>query len=253
MYLKIIIIVIIMDYTLYKQYINNIVTSNDLINFKNNNIYTQILEHVPYNAGNGYFLDINKYISYEQIKEFCNLNDKIGNPNVVNIEGIVCSTTSLRYINLAYKIIQYFINQQITNPDIIEIGGGYGGLLLAINYLAPKFNIKINSYTLIDIDPVYKLQQLYLNNYTIDFPINYINADTYGKDILLSDAFLISCYSFSEIENTLQQNYIKYLFPKIKNGFIVWNSIKLYNFGKNIISVVKNISYESNDVFYVYF
>jgi len=70
LYLKIIIIVIIMDYTLYKQYINNIVTSNDLINFKNNNIYTEILEHVSYNAGYGYFRDIINIYRMNRLKNF---------------------------------------------------------------------------------------------------------------------------------------------------------------------------------------
>jgi hypothetical protein len=131
------------DYSPYARYVNNIVTSNDLTNFKINRIYTEVLEHISQKEGYDYYNYIIKYVQYDQIKEFCNLNDRFGNPNLVNIEGILCSPTSLRYIYFAYLIIQHFIKQNIHNPDIIEIGGGYGGLLLAINYLAPKFNTLI--------------------------------------------------------------------------------------------------------------
>ena len=104
------------DYSPYKLCVNNIVISNDLTNFKTNRTYNEILEHVSYNDGYGYFRDIINYLPLEQIKEYCNLNDTIGNPNLVNIEGIMCSPSSLRYIYFAYKIIQHFINQNITNP-----------------------------------------------------------------------------------------------------------------------------------------
>jgi hypothetical protein len=63
----------------------------------------------------------------------------------------------------------------------------------------------------------------------------------------------VSSYSFSEIDNSFQQNYIKHLFPKITHGFIVWNFIKLYDFGKDIISITKEIPWEAENVLYVYF
>ena len=46
-----------------------------------------------------------------------------------------------------------------------------------------------------------------------------------------SNLFLISNYSFSEIESEHQKGYIKYLFPKVSHGFIIWNHIALYDFG----------------------
>jgi len=46
--------------------------------------------------------------------------------------------------------------------------------------------------------------------------------------------FLVSNYCFSEIGNKNQKMYIATLFPNVVHGFIVWNSIPVYNFGFNM-------------------
>ena len=43
--------------------------------------------------------------------------------------------------------------------------------------------------------------------------------------------FLISNYCFSELSSLNQDSYRQILFPKIANGFIVWNAVPLFDFG----------------------
>jgi len=84
---------------------------------------------------------------------------------------------------------------------------------------------------------IIELQKLYLSNFDLSFPIDFVSSNTYGENICNNDVFLISNYCFSEINSYNQKNYIDILFPKVKHGFIIWNHIPLYNFGKEIIKV----------------
>ena len=166
------------------------------------------------------------------IKEFCNLNDKVGNPVKFKFFDFETSPTSLRYIYHCHLILSYIKTLNLENLDLVEIGVGYGGLCFAIHFFSKFYNIKINSYTIIDIKSVCELQKLYLNIIEYDISnIEYLNSNTFGNDIKKENLFLISNYCFSEIESHLQQKYIDILFPKILHGFMIWNLIPFFNFG----------------------
>jgi hypothetical protein len=219
-------------YANYIQYIKYICAQKDLSNFKSNNNYRDILEHVSSEQGQLYLDCIlsNTNLSMSDIKNFCNKNDSIGSPLKTLYGDLFVSPTSLRYIYHSHLIFEHIKNLSLNNIDIVEVGCGYGGLCLAINFFKEKYGIGVNSYKLIDLKEAINLQKIYLSMVDIS-NIEYIDSDTFGKDIKDSNMFLISNYCFSEISDDLQKMYIQLLFPKVSHGFMAWNHINTYNFG----------------------
>jgi hypothetical protein len=222
-------------YDSYKSFINEIISKNDLTGFKSNQDYNVILEHVNMEQGKEYLYYILKLTSISdiEIKAFCNLNDKYGSPKLYDYGdrlGLL-SPSSLRYILHAHLILSHIKSIQDL-IDIVEIGGGYGGLCLALHYFSNSYNIKINKYIIIDLIEASSLQKLYLSQVCNSIKnIDFIDSETFGSSINSSDLFLISNYCFSEIDISLQSMYMKILFPKVTHGFMVWNYINTYDFG----------------------
>jgi hypothetical protein len=97
--------------------------------------------------------------------------------------------------------------------DIVEVGGGYGGLCLAVHHFAPKYGVRINSYTICDLTNINRLQQLYLNHVNPYIKVEFVDAATYGANIPRDNMFLISNYCFSEIGESHQALYQQKLLP----------------------------------------
>ena len=103
--------------------------------FKSNKIYTRILEHTTVSQGNLYLKYIFKEFSDIYLKNkdmIINLiytNDKYGKTNKYKYPSFIqCNPSNLRYIYQSFKILSYMNKLQISSTNIIEIGGGYGGL-----------------------------------------------------------------------------------------------------------------------------
>jgi len=190
-----------------------------------------MLEHVDKNQGAEYLKYIRKdtTITDDEIVEYCHLNDSLGNPVCETYGTMTVSPSSLRYIYHSHLILTHLNTVNLSN--IVEVGGGYGGLCLALHFFATKYNIRINSYSIVDLPSIIKLQKLYISDLRPDINVSYIDAETFGKDIPNTDLFLVSNYCFSEIPDALQKLYISNLFPKVAHGFMAWNNIPLYNFG----------------------
>jgi len=217
------------EYSVFENYIKDIILKNDFSNFKSHRHFTYMLEHVTEPQGREYLNLLLKILSIDEINVFCDMNDSIGNPKIHKYGAVKCSTTSLRYLYHAYLCLKHLETAGL--KDIVEIGGGYGGLCLAINFLCKKLKIDINSYTLIDLPYVAQLQRIYLSNFDILFEYNSIDSTLFGEDLNKSNLFLISNYSFSEILPEFQKKYIQKLFPKVSHGFITWNHVPVFNFG----------------------
>jgi hypothetical protein len=115
--------------------------------------------------------------------------------------------------------------------DIVEVGGGYGGLCMALHFLSNMYGLTLNSYTIIDLLTVTKLQSLYISSTMPTIKVQTVDAATFGSTIETKNLYLISNYCFSELTRSYQENYIHTLFPKVSHGFMAWNAIPLYNFG----------------------
>lgn len=209
-------------------------------NFKSNRDYKSILEHCDINTGKQYLNVIKDKFKFfydfniDNLKHICELNDKYGSTNKYQIDDFMnCSPSNLRYILHSLLILEDMKKYKLKNVDIIEIGGGYGGLCVFIIHIAPLYGITVNSYTIFDLLEASLLQKKYLNALNIE-KINCCHLDKF--DNLKNDSFLISNYAFSEISLELQKQYTeKVINPYTKYGFLAWNFISVYDFVENSI------------------
>lgn len=250
-------------YTVYSNFINSI---NDITqsSFKSNPNYTYMLEHVNYNQGREYLKLTKKNfpnISEDYIKRLVSINDEIGNTQKYNIDQIICSPTSLRYIYHSLLILEHLkdlYNINDTPVSVVELGGGYGGLCLIFNHLYLDYYskyFKLHNYSIIDLPNPCSLQRKYLEYHKISCKCyDAFNYNEFLQENKNNETFLISNYCFSELGNENQKSYVKNLFPIIQHGFIAWNNIDVYNFGKKIIKQVREEPLTGNDKnYYIYF
>lgn len=229
---------------MYNKYTNCIKTQLNLNaeewDFKTNRDYCEILEHCNGTDAERYFYVILKKFktfyesNLDNIKKICELNDTYGKTNKYYLEGFMtCSPSNLRYLLHSLLFLEDMKKHKLNNIDIIEIGGGYGGLCFFIYHIASLYEININSYTIFDLLEPSLLQKKYLNALNIR-DVNCCQLDNF--DNIKNDSILISNYAFSEISKELQMKYInKIINPYTKFGFLTWNFIPVYNFVKNSV------------------
>jgi hypothetical protein len=224
------------DYSKYVEYVKQICDTGNLENFKNHRAYGDILEHVSYEHGLEYLECIKTKTPYKMkdVVLFCLKNDSVGLPRRSEyvFEGygkMKVSPTSLRYVYQSYLILTHL--QALGNvggEDVVEIGGGYGGLCVALYHFAGYFqDVKMKRYTIIDLSEVIRLQKMFHRAIGIREEIQYVDASTYGKDIETHGMFCISNYCYSEISGDNQRGYCDWLFPKVSHGFMCWNNSRV--------------------------
>ena len=230
------------EYSAYTTLVKNILEKDKSEwDFKSSKDYTQKLENLGKYYGNLYLEQLMKqfpkffYKHKKYLIEVCEQNDLYGKPNIRPFPSFTtCSATNLRYILHALLILTFMTNHKINNIDIIEIGGGYGGLSFFMHKIAPLFKINITSYTIIDLPEISLLQKNYLDALDMSKNMHFYNINNYNN--LKKNSFLISNYAYSEISIELQQEYTeKILNPYVSYGFLVWNYIELYDFIKSKI------------------
>jgi hypothetical protein len=222
-------------YVRYTQYIRSILQNMNISEFKRNLAYTYMLEHVSPALGQQYLAIIRASgVSTDEIAGYCSKNDRVGSPVLFRYGELNVSPSSLRYICHALLILGHCKRIGVLSPSLVEVGCGYGGLALAIDHFSSSFGVTVKSYTMIDLEAPSNLQKVYLSSHSTLFPISFKHADAHGSDVDGTNNFLISCYCFSEISSLDQQKYVATLFPKCSHGFILWNNIKLYDFGKQV-------------------
>ena len=229
---------------MYNKYTNFIKTQLNLNpeewDFKRNIDYCEILEQVdgPH-AEEVFDIIIKKFkpfyeSNFDTLKNICELNDKYGKTKKYNLKNFMtCSPSNLRYLLHSLLFLEDMKKYKLNNIDIIEIGGGYGGLCFFIHNIAPLYEININSYTIFDLLEPSLLQKKYLSLLNVP-DVNCCQLDNF--DNIKNDSILISNYAFSEISKELQMKYIdKIINPYTKFGFLAWNFIPVYNFVKNSV------------------
>ena len=156
-------------YDNYTNYINSFVNSEiSEWKFKSNPSYTSILEHLSNTEGNEYLFEITNRFNefYNKHKtlliDLCMINDSCGCPTKSVFSNFSnCSPTNLRYILHSLLILTYMKECNLKDIDIVEIGGGYGGLCFFLYRLSNLFNIQINSYSIFDLQEPLLLQKKY--------------------------------------------------------------------------------------------
>lgn len=193
------------------------IDSNLFKNFRRNEIYCQVLEHLNESEGQLYLAEILK-IKPELITTFDSFkaNDLWGNPRVYHYEGTgEISPTTLRYIKVLGDLLNLF--EDLNDFNICEIGVGYGGQCKAINAKTSP-----SSYTLVDIKPALMLTQRYLDNYILHSKLDYKTLNELnntGYDLVISN------YAFTELPRDFQDAYLNKIILNSKRGYITYNDI----------------------------
>jgi hypothetical protein len=144
----------------------------------------------------------------------------IGKPPMFysDILGRSINANTTRYIYHAFLIKKY-MEQKFPGKalQVVEIGGGYGGLCFWLSKLAP---LSIKTYEIFDLNTVLKLQKRCLEKWNVacsysDNPFTWNKTDT---------TFVISNYGFSEFNELFQRVYTQTITSKSDGGFMVWNN-----------------------------
>ena len=101
--------------------------------------------------------------------------------------------------------------------DVVEIGGGYGAQACII-YLLSK-DIKINSYTILDLPEVNNFQKHFVKEWDSSLNIKCTTLENFTGN----PNFLISNYALGEFNKQTQDCYIDNIVKKLDHGFICWN------------------------------
>lgn len=223
-------------------------------NFKKDDRYTPILEHVSYGDSLNLIAEMGSFEEFldEELLEKIKLNDSIGNSTKYNYNYFgEISPSTIRYIKNSIDILRNFDTGKI--KTVVEIGGGYGGLCKVLHDF-----IHLKSYTIIDLKEPLLLSKKYLNSFGVGVktvsPEDSLEFKGNAIDLLISN------YAFSEVSRELQQSYIDKVISKSKNFYIIYNSISNSNLtceefvnlmrtNSNIkISVVRD--YQNNNIIY---
>ena len=156
----------------------------------------------------------------KDINLFVQRYEKIGNPRKAlfsSYSEIEMSPTTARYIKVLSDLEILF--GSLEGMDIVEIGGGYGGLATVI-----ETKYKFNSYYNIDLKEAAELSEKYCSENNVEnffaIPPENVRSAFEGKNIDL----VISNYAFSECNTETQDIYIKHIFDVSRMGYVTHNT-----------------------------
>jgi putative sugar O-methyltransferase len=179
----------------------------------------EIVEGIPDVVGRGYHEKLRSHIGEAALKaEWLTIveNDRHGNPELVELVsnspyGKAASTT-MRYAWNVFDMMTHDI--ALDDVDIVEVGGGYGGLCRMIHaFHKPK------SYTIVDLPEALGLADRYLKCYGIEARM--VASDAYGLEPI--DTF-ISNYALTELSKDVQDGYANKLLKRADFGYVTYNS-----------------------------
>ena len=141
-------------------------------------------------------------------------SDEIGSPEVFYYKEArqAFSPTTLRYVKVLGDLENLF--GSLTDMDIIEIGGGYGGQCKIIHdIMTPR------SYTIVDLPEALVLTEKYLRCFNIE-NIIYKTPNASFKN---SYDLCISNYAFSEVDFNYQRRYAEKIMKHCNKGYMTCN------------------------------
>ena len=157
-----------------------------------------------------------KYKIIEYLDNF-KKNDKIGSPMVYKYDNYgYFSPGTLKYVNTLYELLEFF--GEMKNWNIIEFGGGYGGLCHILSFF-----IKWNKYTFVEIKEPLELAKKCFLNMSLNDIICVSNDESFKilEDSNMFDLF-ISEFGFCELNNDGIDKYI-FMLKNSKNAYLSMN------------------------------
>jgi hypothetical protein len=171
---------------------------------------------------------IQQGIYNEMFSEF----HRVGNPEFFysDILQRPMNANTVRYFYHALLIKKYMEKKFPGKAlQVVEIGGGYGGLCFWLTKLATT---SIEKYEIIDLQTALQLQKVCLESWKVsctytDNPFSWKKENT---------TFVISNYGFSEFNQMYQTIYTQTILSKCEGGFMIWNNwTGILDFTKNPI------------------
>ena len=189
--------------------------------FKSDRWFREILEHVPQNQGKLYYdkiVNTDKDFLFQKWDHF-KTNDLLGSPLMFEYPNLgLTSPTTLRYISCALDMRELFTN--LNDLNIVEIGGGYGGLCKILHDVWPD----IASYTFFDLPCANKLSTKYLANFPSIKNIKHVDGTGTMEEFVDSSVDLvISNYGYSEVNQEGRKKYDEVVLKKSKRGYMMIN------------------------------
>ena len=220
-------------------------------NFRRHPIYTSIVETVSEKSGKEYFQMA--LSQTPELKKHLNnfvTSEKVGSPYTFSYKHnffspkYFFSPTTLRYIKGLSDLLHFF--KSLDGMRIVEIGGGYGGLCKIISDFC-----RIESYTLVDLEPALQLSKRFLNDFSIN-NVRYLNSE--DLDCSTEYDLVISNYAFSEIGRNIQDLYMDKILQKSSRGYLLcnfkthtWETNQMNE--NNFINGIKNVkNFQNNPI-----
>lgn len=171
-----------------------LIAQGHLPEFRRNNICRYIDNSFPHNT-NTLQLYRQKFwpLIPDSLKYLAEDTDR-GLPERSTIDGILVTAASIEYAYMAYTM-QPCIGVM---ADVVEIGGGFGGLARAVMKLKPDIR-----YTIIDFPPLLEIQRYYLEG--ID-GVKFLPA---GSDPGRAVTFFVNTRGLGEMDLWQVEHYIK--------------------------------------------
>jgi hypothetical protein len=173
-------------------------------------------------------------VSYAALKAYVQRNDSLGDPNMCILltaanEMLFCSPANMRYAYYACCVLRDCRARGCRT--IVEVGGGYGGLFLAVDSLKAALETEITDYRIVEIPAMCPLArrciEWHADKSTTAATVH--ESTTWGADVPDTD-YLVSLFCLTEISDTDRRNYFATLAARTKHGFILWQTA----FGANV-------------------
>ena len=197
--------------------------------FRRHPDYETVVEACGRKHGVSYFSVIRKkYPHLMNYLSLFSLSDDIGFPKKFYYRWVHrnFAATTLRYVKVLGDLEQLF--GLLSDMDIVEIGGGYGGQCKVIYDI-----MKPRSYTIVDLPEALAITGKYLKQFEIEDVIFETPDAAFGDSYDL----YISNYAFSEVAFDYQRSYAEKIIKYCDRGYMTCNhfsddkTAQMYNLG----------------------
>lgn len=227
---------------LYLEACSDFVENDDKFDsFKRDSRYTPVLEHVSKDESLTYINEMkSKELLTQEVLESVKENDKYGTPVTYEYDGLgELSPSTIRYLKNSLDILDYF-GSDASYDNIVEIGGGYGGLCKVFTSF-----VNFKKYTLFDLPEASKLSQKYLSKFeSLRGKVTFRDTDNVNQ--LRKVDLAISNYAFSECSSKYQEEYYNKVIKGAGKFYIIYNAFTQNNIGPDEFL---NLARETFDVY----
>jgi len=166
------------------------------------------IEHVSETLGEQYFLLARA--RWPVMGRF-KLLDSVGDPCLYEYGAWQFSPNTMRYAGTLSDIIDFF--GELKDLDVVEIGGGYGGLCAAASLFGYR------SWTIIDLPEALEMARAYLEALGVK-AIYETRPPKRQWDLVISN------YAISECEAVTHEMYRRNVLLKSTRGYVIYNRIE---------------------------